>query len=147
MSNNNFGEYLRNIRKKRGLTVLKLSDLSGVSQGFLTNIENGKRKKPSPDILKKLAQPLEVSYGSLMEEAGYSKDEELKRIFFELQNSNQKHELLNNKDINSKPIDIYWLLKAQISVSMNGHILSSLDRQRTLIMLDILFPEYINKTD
>lgn len=68
---NDFGIYLRNTRKNKGLTLKSLSTMSGVSQSYLTNIENGKRGIPTPPILKKLHAPLGVDYGELMSVAGY----------------------------------------------------------------------------
>jgi len=69
-----FGQYLRTLRKNKGLTVRKLEELSGVSASYVTNVENGKRGIPSPDILQKVAEPLGVEYEELMEKAGYLHD-------------------------------------------------------------------------
>ena len=66
-----FGSVLKQLRENQGLTVRKLEELSGVSASHVTNVENGKRSAPSPDILEKLAEPLGVSYPHLMELAGY----------------------------------------------------------------------------
>jgi transcriptional regulator with XRE-family HTH domain len=62
------------IKKKRtdlGLTVRSLAEKSGVNNGYISLIENGKTKKPSPDILRKLSNSLELDYSSLMMMAGY----------------------------------------------------------------------------
>ncbi|MEW4371798.1 helix-turn-helix domain-containing protein [Paenibacillus kandeliae] len=67
----NFGDFLRNLRKEKKLTVRKLAALSEVSQSYITNVENNKRGTPSPDILKKLATALETDTLTLMKEAGY----------------------------------------------------------------------------
>lgn len=68
-----FGEFLRSIRNERGLTIRQIETYSGVSNSYLSQVENGKRSIPSPDILKKLAPALKVSYELLMEKAGYTK--------------------------------------------------------------------------
>lgn len=65
----NFGEFMKNLRKERGLTLAELSKESGVSQPFLSQIENNKRR-PSPEILKKLYDPLEYPYDLLLIKAG-----------------------------------------------------------------------------
>lgn len=53
-----FGHYLRGLRKARGLTLVDLNKASGVSQPYLSQIENGKAGGvPSPDILKKSPNP------------------------------------------------------------------------------------------
>lgn len=64
------GEFIKFRRKEKGLTLVDLQEASGVSNSYLSQIENGKFK-PSSDILKKLATPLEISYYELMFKAGY----------------------------------------------------------------------------
>jgi repressor LexA len=66
-----FGNYLKHIRKEKGLSLRKLEELSGVSNAYLSQLENGKRGMPTPEILKKICGPLEVPYEELMEKAGY----------------------------------------------------------------------------
>jgi SOS-response transcriptional repressor LexA len=66
-----FGGFLKMMRKRQRLTVRELEDLSGVSHSYLTQLENGKRGVPSPEILKKLAEPLSINYDELMFKAGY----------------------------------------------------------------------------
>lgn len=66
-----FSEYLKNMREKRGLTIRQLEAFSGVSNAYISQIESGERKTPSPKILKKLAKPLRVSIEELYSAAGY----------------------------------------------------------------------------
>lgn len=66
-----FGGYLKMLRQRCGMTVRELEDKSGVSHSYLTQMENGRRGVPSPDILKKLFEPLNTSYDDLMAAAGY----------------------------------------------------------------------------
>lgn len=64
------GEYLRTLRKGKKLTLLRLQEESGVSNSYLSQIENN-QFTPSPDILKKISDPLGVPYSQLMAKAGY----------------------------------------------------------------------------
>ncbi|WP_180953714.1 helix-turn-helix domain-containing protein [Bacillus sp. T33-2] len=66
-----FGKYIKSLRKEQNLTIRQLEDKSGVSNAYLSQIENGKRGLPSPDIIKKIHEPLGVGYDELMEKAGY----------------------------------------------------------------------------
>lgn len=66
-----FGEYLRKLRKENGLTIRQLAYASSVSQTYIVNIENGKRGIPSPEIIKRLAGPLRTPFTQLMKNAGY----------------------------------------------------------------------------
>lgn len=65
-----FGAYLRKLREGK-YTVRGLAEKSGVSSAYLSLLENGKKGIPSPEILKKLYGPLEVTYDELMEKAGH----------------------------------------------------------------------------
>lgn len=51
---------LREIRERRGLTQMELSQLAGVSQSIISNIENG-CVSPTVRVLQKLARALDVS--------------------------------------------------------------------------------------
>lgn len=66
-----FGEYLKKLRKNKGLTMKQFGESVDLSQPYLSQIESGQRGIPSPDILKKLSEGLGVEYTKLMEEAGY----------------------------------------------------------------------------
>lgn len=50
---------LRIIRKSRGMTIGKLSEISGVSMGYICHLENGTRNNPSREIMEKIANALE----------------------------------------------------------------------------------------
>jgi len=67
------GEYIKKLREKRGYTQRQLSYLSKISNTEISRIESGKRKNPSPEILKKLAPHLGVPYEDLMRAANYLK--------------------------------------------------------------------------
>jgi len=63
------GEYLREQRQAARLSVRQLSELAGVSNPYLSQIERG-LKKPSAEILNQLAKGLQVSSESLYIRAG-----------------------------------------------------------------------------
>lgn len=69
MNKEEFGKYLRSLRKEKGLTLIELAKLTGVSNPYISQIENGKFL-PSPDILAKLAKGLKVSSISLLLKSG-----------------------------------------------------------------------------
>lgn len=74
MKANDFGQYIRSIRNEREMTIRQLELYSGVSNSYLSQLENGKRGIPSPDIIKKLAKGLRVDYNNLMVKAGYMEE-------------------------------------------------------------------------
>jgi transcriptional regulator with XRE-family HTH domain len=65
------GTYLKSLRNASKLSLRDVEGQSGVSNAFLSQIESGKVKKPSPAMLNKLAQLYRVPYATLMERAGH----------------------------------------------------------------------------
>ncbi|MFN8044717.1 MAG: helix-turn-helix transcriptional regulator [Dermatophilaceae bacterium] len=67
------GDYLREQRQSAKLSLRQLSELAGVSNPYLSQIERG-LKRPSAEILQQLAKGLEVSAESLYVKAGILDD-------------------------------------------------------------------------
>jgi transcriptional regulator with XRE-family HTH domain len=63
------GAFLREQRQNAKLSLRQLSELAGVSNPYLSQIERG-LKKPSAEILQQLARGLEVSAETLYVRAG-----------------------------------------------------------------------------
>lgn len=69
-----FGQYLKQLRERKGLTINQLATAAGVSGSQISRIENGLRGVPKPATLRKIAEATEISYEELMEQAGYLQD-------------------------------------------------------------------------
>lgn len=67
------GRYLASIRSDRGLTLRQVEEATSreVSNAYLSQIENDKIQKPSPNVLHALAEIYRISYEHLMQMAGY----------------------------------------------------------------------------
>jgi transcriptional regulator with XRE-family HTH domain len=65
------GKHLQSVRKERGLTLRSVEEKTGVSNAYLSQLENGKIRQPSPSILHKLAECYDEPYGKLLTLAGY----------------------------------------------------------------------------
>jgi len=52
---------LRNIRKQRGMTMKKLGELTGLSESYISLLENMERR-PSVDAAKRIAEILEFPW-------------------------------------------------------------------------------------
>jgi transcriptional regulator with XRE-family HTH domain len=63
------GEFIREQRKVGHLSLRKLSDMAGISNPYLSQIERGLRK-PSAEILQQIARALEISSETLYIRAG-----------------------------------------------------------------------------
>jgi transcriptional regulator with XRE-family HTH domain len=66
-----FYQKLKDWRKLQGYTIREVSARSGVSAAYISQLENGNRGVPSPEILMKLSEGLNISYAELMKAAGY----------------------------------------------------------------------------
>jgi HTH-type transcriptional regulator, competence development regulator len=68
------GKQLRRIRTLRKLSLRNVEEATGISNPYLSQLENDKINKPSPHFLHKLAKLYGVEYEMLMEAAGYVHD-------------------------------------------------------------------------
>jgi transcriptional regulator with XRE-family HTH domain len=65
------GTYLKSLRSAQGFSLREVEEKSGISNPFLSQLESGKVKKPSPVMLHKLAELYGAPYEALMELVGY----------------------------------------------------------------------------
>lgn len=65
------GSFLRAVRNQQKLSLRAVEEQSGISNAYLSQMESGKIKQPSPNILHKLCAVYEISYPEVMQLAGY----------------------------------------------------------------------------
>lgn len=65
------GEQLRSVRKLRGLSLKAVAEPADISPAYLQKLEGGNVGQPSPHVLHRLGEVLEIPYAKLMELAGY----------------------------------------------------------------------------
>ena len=68
---NTFGIFLKEKRQQNGLSLRALGKQVGLSHIYLYNIENGKKAPPSDDVIKRLANALNL-------------DEKSRLLFFDI---------------------------------------------------------------
>ncbi|MGB8356671.1 MAG: helix-turn-helix transcriptional regulator, partial [Chthoniobacteraceae bacterium] len=71
MSTQSLGQGLKLARGLRKLSLRQVEEATGISNPYLSQLENDKINKPSPFYLHKLANLYEIEYEMLMEAAGY----------------------------------------------------------------------------
>lgn len=141
-----FGSYLRTLRKEKKLTLKDIANKSGLSVGYVSQLELGTRAKdslPSKEVIDKLAQSLEVASIELLREAGYFhvdnyedyyKETAYDRLKMALENlSKLENSFLPNipfaHDEHQNPIYLHY----------KGHLVTEKKKKQILTMLDILF--------
>jgi transcriptional regulator with XRE-family HTH domain len=67
------GALLADLRVAKGFSLREVEEATGraVSNAYLSQLENGKIRKPSPNVLHSLSDVFAVPYETLMEKAGY----------------------------------------------------------------------------
>lgn len=69
--NSLLGDELRRLRMLKGTSLREVEKSTGISNAYLSQLENGKTENPSPRVLHKLAEYYSIPYTRLMEAAGY----------------------------------------------------------------------------
>ena len=68
---NQLGAYLKRARLRERLTLRAVEKATGISNGYLSQLESGRVRRPSPMNLHKLSQLYRLPYADLLEAAGY----------------------------------------------------------------------------
>ncbi|MEK7248543.1 MAG: helix-turn-helix transcriptional regulator [Chloroflexota bacterium] len=75
------GDRIRQLREESGLTQGQLAQGSAVSQGYLSQLENGEVKNPSAAVLLRVAEAMQIDADELFEAAGYPTVRTLRRLY------------------------------------------------------------------
>ena len=65
------GEQLRSVRQVRGDSLKSVATAAEISSAYLQKLEGGDVQQPSPNVLHRLSEVLDVPYATLMSLAGY----------------------------------------------------------------------------
>jgi transcriptional regulator with XRE-family HTH domain len=105
------GEFIRDQRHRDRLSLRKLSELAGISNQYLSQIERGLRK-PSAEILQGIAKGLRISAETLYVRAG---------ILDETGESDLEAAILNDRTITERQkqtlLDVYRSFRDQAETS------------------------------
>ncbi|WP_240344094.1 helix-turn-helix transcriptional regulator [Paenibacillus sp. SYP-B3998] len=111
------------MRKLKGFTIRELADRSGVSAAYISQLENGNRGVPSPDVLMKLSEGLNTSYSELMEIAGYLESSQASPT---------------DQPFQSNPVNLRRFLREN-DLMFDGFVLTQEDKEWIERMLTVLF--------
>ena len=70
MQEKSIGEIISEAREKKSLSQRQLAKLAKINNSELSKIESGIRKDPSPRILRKISNIIDVNYSELMYSIG-----------------------------------------------------------------------------
>lgn len=65
------GSDLRTAREVKNLSLRDMEEKTGISNSYLSQLENDKVKEPSPNVLHDISDAYGIPYVDLMEKAGY----------------------------------------------------------------------------
>jgi len=102
-----FGEYVRKSRQKKNLSLREAARRTGISHPYLSQLETGKNTKPTPEVIKKIADGLELDYIKLLEIAGYLEEAEregLMKSAVEYRKHREKHDLKDVGILNEETV-------------------------------------------
>lgn len=71
MTKSSVGTMLKDARAAHGLSQQEVAQRAGCSTGYVHKLESDRVRTPSPRVLAGLAEALALSYGDLMQAAGY----------------------------------------------------------------------------
>jgi len=90
-----FGDFLKELRARKGVSLKKVEEATGISNAYLSQLETGERRRfPKPDRLIALADYYNVSIKELLEKAGYygkgdiqeTKEQQIEKAFLHVLN-------------------------------------------------------------
>ncbi|GAB4159365.1 MAG: hypothetical protein Tsb0033_13800 [Winogradskyella sp.] len=76
---NSIGTTLKEARKNLTLTLRQVEEMSGISNAYLSQLENGKIKSPSVNVLSKLSSIYRVPLKQLLIKANIIESEKAKK--------------------------------------------------------------------
>lgn len=100
---------IKEVREERGMTQKELAELTGISIGYLSKIENNKMKNVSFDLIFKISEILNVEIEKL-----YFPDRKLEELRKEMHKRIEEYGINSEKTLEiSKIIDQLVVLKME----------------------------------
>jgi HTH-type transcriptional regulator, competence development regulator len=137
-----FGKYLKTKREEKNLSMNKLGELTGVTGMYISQLESGKRDKPSIEVLKKLSETLEVPYEDLMDAAGYIKWREM-----EVEDFIEELRELHDKEIETrslpqeKQFELDLLLDSNQKIFFQDRLLTKEEKAKIKSVIEIVLKD------
>lgn len=82
MNSNSFGDYIKNARLEKKLSLRVAAEMLNISHSYLNKLEKGfdirnnNQARPTPEVIETLSKFYKLDYNHLMKLCGYLKDTE-----------------------------------------------------------------------
>ncbi|MBY0123194.1 helix-turn-helix transcriptional regulator [Bacillus sp. S/N-304-OC-R1] len=140
-----FGVFLRNKREEKGISTRELSKRIGKSSNYISSLENGRTKLPSPAVAKKILEELSIeSITDVMIEFNIIEKKDRVRALFQMNEESQKVEMINSimQSIEQMDIDMlsafHGILKRHKDVVVNLNFLEETNKRSLNSIKDYL---------
>lgn len=141
----NFGLYLRNKREEKGLSTRELSKRIGKGSTYISSLENGRTKLPSPSAAKRILEELSVNdIPNVMVQFGIIEKKDRVRALFELNDEVERKEMIDSikESIENMDIDMlsafFGIVKRHKDIVMNVNLLEENDKKSLNSLKDYL---------
>ena len=97
-----FGEYLKELREKKGVSLKEVEKAIGASNAYISQLETGTRKKlPEPERLRAIADYYNVTVEELLAKAGYYEQKDVLKESFERKINNAFLHVIHDPQFNA----------------------------------------------
>ncbi|WP_395318948.1 helix-turn-helix domain-containing protein [Fructilactobacillus frigidiflavus] len=132
MNAKEFGNEIRNIRKKHKYSLRKAEQRSGISYAYISKLENGDRNIPKPETLRKLAKGIGISEEEIFKLAGLESSSS---------ETSNKPEWANENDV----LELDKFLETNGEMTFKGVELDKEQRERVTQVLTQVFWNELQK--
>ncbi|OKL37600.1 helix-turn-helix domain-containing protein [Domibacillus mangrovi] len=134
-----FGKEIKEIRTKKKLSLKEVAERGNLSHSYLSQLENGKRNAPKPDMIRKLSIGLDVPFIQLMDLAGHTDYKEYSLI--ETFGGTATESTGATTSEGKKIFDMYSILTMYAEVYYKETHLSEADKEFLINILERTFPQ------
>jgi HTH-type transcriptional regulator, competence development regulator len=133
---NIFGEKLRKLRKEKGFSIRKLSELSGVAHSYLSQVETGKRGIPKVETLEKIATGLNIPSIDLLVQAGYIDPDD----YVKMKNEREDIEW-SLAEQEQNPFELNFLLDSEHPLFFKDRLLTKEEKSKIKSLIEIVLKD------
>ncbi|MEY2354360.1 helix-turn-helix domain-containing protein [Lysinibacillus capsici] len=140
-----FGLFLRNKREEKGISARELSKRVGKSSNYISGLESGRTKLPSPTVAKKIFEELSIEdIPNVMVQFGIIEKKDRIKALLELNEESEKKEIADSIINSMEKMDIdmltafHGMVKRHKDIVMNVYLLEEKNKRSLTSIKDYL---------